>query len=139
MVRSADAVARVRPVLEAEVAVRWAYLFGSCARGEAGRDVDLAIMRADGAGGTAVEWGALVAALEGAAGAAVDLVDLAIAPLPLVGTILAQRVVLVDCDPGARHEWEAQQLSRWIDFRPAWERYAQLRLDALQRRLRGAG
>ena len=85
-----------------------------------------------------VEWGQLVAALEAVLHSPVDLVDLRSAPLSLVGPMLEQRVVVVDRERGARHEWEADTTSRWLDFRPALERFSQVRREALAARLRGA-
>lgn len=137
MVRRADAIARAQPLLEREATVRWAYLFGSCARGEEGRDVDLAVMLRAGARGTAVAWGQWIAALELAVEAEVDLVDLRLAPLSLIAAVLGQRILLVDREPAARHAWEAQELSRWLDFKPALERYERVRRAAMERRLRG--
>lgn len=130
-----DVIARVKPLLAAESALRWAYLFGSCARGQTPRDVDLAVMPRDGAYPSAVDWGVLIAGLEAVVGLPVDLVDLRSASLPLAGTLLADRVVLLDREKDARHAWEADTTSRWIDFRPAYERYSRVRQQALTERL----
>ncbi|MBI5851587.1 MAG: nucleotidyltransferase domain-containing protein [Planctomycetes bacterium] len=131
-----EVIAQVEPLLAAEPALRWAYLFGSCARDAvAPRDVDVAVMPREGAYPTAVDWGMLIATLEAAAGMPVDLVDLRTAPLPLAGTLLEDRVVLLDREPGARHVWEADTTSRWIDFRPAYERYTRVRQMAMSERL----
>lgn len=125
-------------MLAAERGVRWAYLFGSCARGEPHRDFDLAVMSEPGAFATMVAWGRLVADLEAALGGRVDLVDLTDAPLPLSGTLLADKIVIVDHVPSQRHAWEAETASRWIDFRFALERAAEIRRAAMEQRLRGA-
>lgn len=134
-----EAVTRARTVLAGEPGVRWAYLFGSCARGEPHRDFDLAIMPVAGAFPTLVAWGRLVADLEAALGGRVDLVDLTDAPLSLAGTLLVDRIVVVDHEIEQRHAWEAATTSRWIDFRFALERAAKVRRQAMEQRLRGAG
>ncbi len=139
MVRTEHVIAGVKPVLLDEAGVRWAYLFGSCGRSAEGRDVDLALMLTGGAFPSAVDWGQLIARLEDVAGAKVDLVDLRAAPLPLMGSILGEhRHVLVDRERDARHEWEADTMVRWIDFKPAYERYQRVRQEAMEQRLRGA-
>ena len=139
VVRTEQVIAGVEPALAAERGVRWAYLFGSCARDAAGRDVDIALMPAAGAFPSAVDWGQLIARLEGVVGTKVDLVDLRAAPLSLLGAILGdRRRVLVDRERDARHEWEAHAMLRWIDFKPAYERYQRVRQEAMQERLRGA-
>lgn len=131
--------ASVQPLLERQADLRWAYLFGSCARGADGRDVDLAVMPRDSAYASGVAWGSLIADLEAAVGAKVDLVDLRSASLPLAGTLLTERVVLLDRERDARHAWEADTTSRWLDFKPAYERAALVRLEAMRARLSGAG
>lgn len=139
MVRTEDVLTCVQPALVGEAGLRWAYLFGSCARGPAGRDVDIAVMPSEGTFPTAVDWGQLIARLEDVAGSKVDLVDLRVAPLPLVGSILSEhRRVLVDRERDARHAWEADTMVRWIDFKPAYERYQRVRREAMEQRLRGA-
>jgi predicted nucleotidyltransferase len=137
VISRADVLARVQPLLDREPAVVWAYLFGSCAREGRGRDVDLAIMTTSGALPTAVAFGQLVARLEAAAGCKVDLVDLRTAPLPLAGALLRDRIVVVDRDREARHQWEADTTSRWLDFAPAYERSAQVRREAMLARANG--
>lgn len=132
----------LRERLAREQGLRWAYLFGSAARGEQHRDVDVAVMPmaavAEGGPGL-VELGLLAGDLEALTGTRVDLVDLGAAPLPLAGPMLRERVVLLDRDPTARHIWEADTTSRWLDFEPAYERYAAVRRAAFLRRTRGAG
>ena len=82
---------RLRDVLDREPTLRWAYLFGSAARGEAFRDLDVAVMLAADARG-AVPLGRVAArAEEAAAGVPVDVVDLASAAPALAGRIAARR------------------------------------------------
>lgn len=127
----------VRSVLAREPHVRWAYVFGSVARRTPYRDVDIAIMPSVSMPTGAVAFGAIVSRLEQALGVSVDLVDLRFADLPLVGPMLTERVVVLDRERQARCTWEADTTSRWLDFRPAHERFLAVRSLALQRRLQG--
>jgi uncharacterized protein len=127
----------LRSALSAQEGVAWAYVFGSLARGEAHRDVDVAIMPREGAFQDALELGRLQAALQGTVSCHVDLVDLRGAPLPLIGSLLADRQVLIDRAPADRHAWEADSMLRWIDFRPTYERASAIRREALQLRYGG--
>lgn len=138
MVLLAEILARVQPLLEREADLRWAYLFGSCARGADGRDVDIAVMPRGETYASGVAWGSLIADLEAAVAAKVDLIDLRVASLPLAGTLLTERVVLLDRERDARHEWEANTTSRWLDFKPSYERAALVRLEAMRARRKGA-
>ncbi len=138
MASSAQLIAAVKNVLEAEPHLRWAYVFGSVARGKEGRDVDVAVMPAASLPAGAVAWGQIVARLETATGRKVDLVDLQNAELPLLGALLPERVVILDREVDARHVFEANATSRWLDFKPAYEEAQRIRLSAMQTRLRGA-
>jgi uncharacterized protein len=96
---------RVRVLLQAEPAVRLAYLFGSTARGE-GRptsDVDLGVVL-DAAGPL---LGELAERLERDLRQTVDLVDLRRAPPLLLHEVLREGVVLV-----CRDELEAPSSNR---------------------------
>jgi hypothetical protein len=99
--------------------------------------VDVAVMPAPSMPGGGVAWGQIVARLEAAVQKKVDLVDLQTRHLPLVGPMLEGRVVVLDRDPAARHAWEADTTSRWLDFRPAYAEADRIRKLALQQRLRG--
>lgn len=124
-------------VLAADDRIAWAYLFGSAARGGAFRDLDVAIMPREGAYDRLLDLGMLVARLEEACGYKVDLVDVRDATLTLLGPLLCERVVLLDRDPQRRSVWEIDTTRRWLDFRPAWERFQEVRAEALRRRLAG--
>lgn len=129
----------LRERLAREQGMRWAYLFGSAARGEEHRDLDIAVMPVAGAdegGPDLATFGRIAGDLEALTGTSVDLGS---APLPLTGPMIRERIVLLDRDPAARHAWEAETTSRWLDFRPAYERYSALRRAAFLRRTRGAG
>lgn len=135
MSRVAAAERALRDALIQVQGLRWAYLFGSAARGEESfRDVDMAVM--PGPSWSAMDHGRLRIALEGVVGTDVDLVDLRSATLPLLGSILRERKVLYDAERSERHAWEATTASRWLDFEPAWRRQSQLRREALLRRRR---
>lgn len=100
--------------------VRFAYLFGSRARGEAraDSDLDLAVQFAPELGAAqrfelALRLGA---ELEAALDCRVDLVDLDTAPLRLVGRILTERIVLLGLDDPARVEFEMRLFKLAVDF-----------------------
>lgn len=132
---NANVIESVRSTLSAEPHVRWGYVFGSVARGEAYRDVDVAIMPAASMPAGAVAWGRLLSTLEAATGTRVDLVDLGQPDLPLVGPMLCERIVVLDRDRTARCAWEADTTSRWLDFRPAYHEFLRVRDLAMQKRL----
>jgi len=135
VVTSAAVLASVRTVLSARSDLDWAYVFGSAARGDHFRDVDVAVMPSASMPGGAVAFGQLIAALEQAVGTTVDLVDLRSAPLPLLGALLPERVVVLDREPQRRRTWEAEASSRWLDFKPCWDEANRIRELALQERL----
>jgi len=133
-----EVIDAMKHALAKEPHVRWAYVFGSAARGTTYRDVDVAIMPAASMPAGAVAWGAIVARLEAAARTKVDLVDLSQDNLPLVGPMLTERILVLDRERDARCAFEAETTSRWLDFRPAYEEFLRVRTLAMQRRLHGA-
>jgi predicted nucleotidyltransferase len=115
--------------------VRWAYLFGSAARSEAFRDLDVAVMLANEARG-AVALGRISAALEsGAAGKQIDLVDLREAAPALAGRIAREGIPIVDRDPDGRKLWEIEANLRALDIEPWLRQFEDLRARALLRRV----
>lgn len=48
--------------------------------------------------------------------------------------MLRERIVVVDREPGARHAWEADTTSRWLDFEPSFRAFLAVRERAAQRR-----
>lgn len=133
-----EVIAAVRKAIADEPHLRWAYVFGSVARGVPGfRDVDVAVMTAASMPAGAVAWGALVSRLEAAVGTKVDLVDLACGDLPLLGPMLLDRIIVLDRDPSARHAFEAETTSRWLDFKPSYEEFLRVRSLAARRRVQG--
>jgi predicted nucleotidyltransferase len=126
--------ARLREALADEATVRWAYLFGSAARGEAFRDLDVAVMLAAHARG-AVALGRIVSRIEEASqGVPVDVVDLSSAAPALAGRIVREGRVLVDREPAERRSWEVEANSRAIDIEPWLREFERLHLETLRRR-----
>jgi hypothetical protein len=125
---------RLREVLADESVVRWAYLFGSAARGETFGDLDVAVMLAADARG-AVALGRVAARLEEAtAGLPVDVVDLASAAPALAGRIAREGRALVDREPEARRSWELEANRRALDIEPWLAEFERLRNEALRQR-----
>lgn len=127
---------RLRDALAHEQHVRWAYLFGSAARGTAFRDLDVAVMLDENARG-AVALGRVAARLEAAAGdIPVDVVDLHGAAPLLAGKIAREGRLLVDRDPRARRLWQIDANRRALDIEPWLARFERLRRKALEERVR---
>lgn len=135
MTTPAEILEKVRSVLSEQSDLAWGYVFGSVVRGGAYRDVDVAVMPRESMATGAVVFGQLIAQLEQAVATTVDLIDLRTAPLPLLGALLPERVVVLDRDPMARHTWEADTCSLWLDFRPSYEEASRIRELAMRERL----
>ena len=129
----------LRQSLEGETALVWAYLFGSAARGETFRDIDVAVMPGEHGLTQLADVGRLQQRLARAVDADVDLVDLRRAPPALVKAILTDRRVLLDSDRSMRHGWGAEALSRALDSGPVLRRYLALREARLRERLATGG
>lgn len=125
---------RLRDVLAGESTVRWAYLFGSAARGEAFRDLDVAVMLAAGARGAVALGRVASRAEEAAEGLRVDVVDLASAAPALAGRIAREGRALVDREPTARRSWEVEANQRALDIEPWLAEFERIRNEALRRR-----
>jgi predicted nucleotidyltransferase len=106
-------------VLEGSPAVRFAYLFGSAARGELRplSDIDVAVYIDDETdpAQARLELMGLIARHLGTD--AVDVVLLNQAPTALRGRILQSRQVITDKDPFLRHRFESLALRTFLDFR----------------------
>lgn len=126
---------RLAQALGQETGLSWAILFGSAARGGAYRDIDVALMPEPGTYPSSVDLGQLASRLHGALGGQppVDVVDLRDAALPFLATILTEGTVVLDRRPMERRLWAARVMLDWLDFQPLWERYSQLRRQALRR------
>jgi predicted nucleotidyltransferase len=125
---------RLREALAVEPTVRWAYLFGSAARGEEFRDLDVAVMLTADARG-AVAFGRVASRAETAGdGQRVDVVDLASAAPALIGRIVREGRVLVDHEPAARRSWEIDANLRALDIEPWLAEFTRLHNESIRRR-----
>jgi predicted nucleotidyltransferase len=108
----------VRSVLMEDPTVRYALVFGSCARGTAheGSDLDVAI-GTDRALGVH-ELGDLIARLESKSGRTVDLVLLDEAPPALAYRVFRDGVVVVERDRPALVRRKAKAILDYLDFKP---------------------
>jgi predicted nucleotidyltransferase len=98
-----------------------AYLFGSRAAAVAREDSDHDVAVLFGHDATLGEVGALQAALVGALGTAVDLVELDRAPLELRAKVVQDGRLLLSIDESRRVGFETATRSRWFDYRPVLE------------------
>jgi predicted nucleotidyltransferase len=131
---------RLSGALARDPAVRWAYLFGSAARGEPFRDLDIGVVLDPELGRGAVRYGLLIAALEQAVPEfLVDVVDLSAASPALQAAAVRQGRVLLDRESAARKAWEIDVARRWLDLEPWIARGQALRLEALRARRRTDG
>lgn len=121
-------------VLAAEPRIGYALLFGSRARGtaHAESDVDVAIGGRDMVFAL-LELGGLVARLEEAAGASVDLVLLDEAPPGLAFRIFQEGIVLLDRDHRALVERKAKAMLEYYDWQPIEARLERAVLEAARR------
>jgi predicted nucleotidyltransferase len=116
--------AAVAGVFQGESDIVAVYLYGSAARGEAARDVDLGLL-ASGAV-TPTRLRTFVEALYDR-GAAPGPLDLDVRPL--VGTaprfratVVREGRVIFERDPEARLAFEKRSLLDWLDFEPVWRK-----------------
>ena len=122
---------RMRPLLEADERIRFAYLFGSAARaaGAEPGDVDVAM--------SVTDWSlpaeaSLADALASRLGRHVDVVVLERAPPWLQFRILGEGAVVFSRDEPARIAFRERVERAFLDFRPYHEEY----LAALRQRAR---
>jgi predicted nucleotidyltransferase len=124
----------LRHALALQPEIRWAYLFGSCARAEPFHDVDVAVMLSSDTRG-AVALGRIVNAAEAAArDVPVDVVDLAAAAPALAGRVVREGLLLVDREPETRRAWELAANQRALDIEPWLAEAERLRNEALRKR-----
>jgi hypothetical protein len=100
------------------------YLYGSAARGEPARDLDLAVLFHPEPPPPS-ELEALAARLqrEGAPhGPELDLRCLNRTAARYRATVFGEGRLLLERDRAARIEAEARAYSQWLDFKPIWER-----------------
>ena len=121
----------VRQLLAGYPDVVAAYLYGSAARGEPARDVDIGVVFRRGSRDFLLcrEIASRLAPF------APHRTEIDVRPL--VGAtprfriqVLRDGRLLYEANPGARIEFETQAMSEWLDFRPVWER---LRANAFEK------
>lgn len=126
---------RLRAVLAAEPSVRWAYLFGSAARGGEFRDLDVAVVLTSAARG-AVAFGRVVSRLEVAVSPCpVDVVEATAVAPRVAGRIVREGRLLVDRAPDERRSWELEANRRALDIEPWLAEAERLRNESLRRRV----
>jgi uncharacterized protein len=110
----------IRGVLDRDLRIAYALLFGSGARGTMHdrSDLDVAVGLSSGVLLDPAEIGALVADLERASGRSVDLVILNQAPPALAYRIFRDGVTLVERDHRAFADRKARAILEYLDFRP---------------------
>jgi predicted nucleotidyltransferase len=108
-----------------EAGARFALVFGSRARGDAGRDSDLDV---------AAWWPSQApASFEVALPAGVDLLVLNGAPLELAGRAAIEGELLFDDDPPRRVEWQATTRKIYADEEPRQRILDAIAAEALRR------
>jgi predicted nucleotidyltransferase len=113
-----DAAVRI---FGAEPGVIAVYLYGSAARGEPARDLDVAVLFAGDVDVRSLERLAAALAHEGAPhGPEIDLRPLNRAAPRFQTAVLRDGQVLFERDRRARRVFEAECFSRWADFAPTW-------------------
>jgi predicted nucleotidyltransferase len=110
-------------VFGAERDVVAVYLYGSAARAEPARDLDIAVLFRSAPSAPAVlERMAADLQRHGAPhGPEIDLRPLNGTAPRFQASVLREGKVLVDRDPPARVEAEARALSAWLDYQPVWQ------------------
>lgn len=101
-----------------------AWLFGSSARGEPARDVDVGVL-VDGAGTDPWLTERIAADLDRVRGTIRVPVDVRLlrgASPRFCATVLREGRLFFERSAAARIEFEARTWSEWLDFRPVWER-----------------
>ena len=96
--------------------VKFAYLFGSRARGDAREDSDWDIAVYFGRRATVLDEAELAAELSRALGVEVDVVALDSAILDLIYTVLRDGVVIYSDDEEVRRRWEIASYLEYLDF-----------------------
>jgi predicted nucleotidyltransferase len=121
----------LRGVIDAEPAIRVAYLFGSCARGDCGptSDVDVALLGALPI--DLMDLAALGAQLETVIDRRVDVVDLQSASPLLCRQVVAEGELLLVRDPLLKFDFEQEAVRRCEDTRPLRAQQQQLLRERL--------
>jgi uncharacterized protein len=97
------------------------YLYGSAARGEPARDLDVAVLFERRVDVASLERLAALLARDGAPrGPEIDLRVLNEAAPRFQAAVLREGQLLYERDRRARHAQEARLMTRWVDFQPTW-------------------
>jgi len=112
-------LATLGTVLDAQAAVRFAYVFGGAGRRELRplSDVDVAVYLDDAADPVQARLDVIGVVTKHLGTDEVDLVVLNQAPTALLGRIVQSRRVIADKDPFLRHRFESLALRTFLDFR----------------------
>jgi len=123
-----DIAEAVRSCLAEHGALRFAVLFGSCAKGTARpeSDVDLAIVPSGAF--TLADEGDLALAIARATGRELDLVRLDRTEDLVLRREIARGVLVREGVPGAFARFRAEALIAWLDFEPVYTRATELYL-----------
>lgn len=121
----------LRGVIDAEPAIRVAYLYGSCARGDFGptSDVDVALLAAQPI--DLMDLAAIGAQLGTLVDRRADVVDLRSAPPLLCRQVVAEGELLLVRDPLLRFDFEQEAVRRCEDTRPLRAQQQQLLRERL--------
>jgi len=121
----------LRGVIDAEPAIRVAYLYGSCARGDFGptSDVDVALLAARPI--DLMDLAAIGAQLGTLVDRRADVVDLRSAPPLLCRQVVAEGELLLVRDPLLRFDFEQEAVRRCEDTRPLRAQQQQLLRERL--------
>jgi predicted nucleotidyltransferase len=113
-----DILQSLRKVIELAPAIRVAYLFGSCARGDSGptSDVDVALLADQPI--DLMDLAAIGACMRAVVDRPVDVVDLRSAPPLLCRQVVAEGELLLVRDPLLRFDFEQEAVRRCEDTRP---------------------
>jgi predicted nucleotidyltransferase len=115
--------------LEAQPAVRFAYLFGGAGRDDLRplSDVDVAIYLDETADPVQARLDLIDVVTKHLGTDEIDLVILKRAPTALLGRVLQSRRVIVDKDPFLRHRFESLEMRKFMDFRIFEQRFLDAR------------
>ena len=119
-------------VLEAEPAVRFAYLFGEAGRHDLRSlsDVDVAVYLDPVVDPVQARLDLIGVVTKHLGTDEVDLVILNRAPTALIGRILQSRRVIADKEPFLRHRFESLELRKFLDFRIFEQRFLDARFPS---------
>jgi hypothetical protein len=113
----------LRRVLERDLRLAYALVFGSTARGSAhtGSDLDIALGLTPGVRLDAAALGELISTLEAATGRTIDLVLLDEAPPALAYRVFRDGQVLFERDHAALVERKVSAILEYLDYKPLEE------------------